>query len=84
MNYTYKYQTFKKKGGNSGKTLSIDGAATLMANATSALVMSRLLALDEAINYKFVNEKRSGKRAAGDSVGRSSKKSKKVTAKHSL
>ena len=85
FSYTYKYQAFKKKGGSAGKSLSVDGAATLMANATSALVMSRLLALDEAINYKFSGGKgRGGKRSSSGGSGRSTKRSKKTTAKHSL
>ena len=85
FSYTYKYQAFKKKGGSAGKRLSVDGAATLMANATSALVMSRLLALDEAINYKFSGGKgRGGKRSSSGGSGRSTKRSKKTTAKHSL
>ena len=63
---------------------SLHGAATLMANPTLALVVSRILVLDEAIDYKFKKKKRRGRPSfsVGDgsstrSGGRKSKKMKR-------
>ena len=61
------------------------GAATLMANPTLALVVSRILVLDQAIDYKFKKKKRrgrpsfsSGNGSSTRSGGRKSKKMKIV------
>ena len=80
--YAYDFTPSKKKKDTVApmkKPLKLDAVATVMADATDALVMSRLLAFDEGINFKF-RVKRAYKRR-GSSIGAHTQKKMKKPSK---
>ena len=73
------YEKVRKISG-ANRFPSIHGAATLMANPTLPILMSRILALDKGIDYEIKNRKRSSVKKQGQKSRKKPKKIKKQAA----